>query len=270
MKKLSLIWKKKSLLFILMTAMCVMLWSCSDDDDPVVEDEEEEQEEEEEDVQVVLSFDGRLTDAETYFQAEDGEAFGDWGYYQSSFTDNDGLANFTHFYASWGFGGGFTYTNLTDVTTPGYNNLSAITGEGVSSEIYLTASTANEVTITNLDTDTYQFVGAYITNSTYAYLAIAEGDDGNTPAYAAQFGDDDWFILTATGYTAEGEEIASLDFSLATGTDFVTTWTWFDWTSISSASYITFSMSSSDTGDYGMNTPAYFCIDGITLVDPAE
>ena len=37
---------------------------------------------------------------------------------------------FTHSYTpESGFAGGFTYTNKTDITTPGYTNLSAITGK---------------------------------------------------------------------------------------------------------------------------------------------
>ena len=304
MKKLSFIWKMKTLSFIMMTALCVTLWSCSDDDDDVTADTEEEQtatdeeddssdtteetdeetteetdEEtgEEEDTEVaaqeyICDFEGLLTEEETYFQAEDGEAFGEWGYYQSSFTDIDGLANFTHFYASWGFGGGFTYCNTTDTTTPGYTNLSAITAGGYDGgTTYLTASTANEVTVTNLNPDANLFKGAYITNTTYAYLAMAEGDDGNGDyAYVTKFDDSSYFTLTATGYTAEGEEIASLDFALATGTDILDEWSWFDWTEIGSAAYITFSMDSSDTGDYGMNTPAYFCLDDVTFIEATE
>ena len=293
MKKLSFIWDKKSLSFIMLTALCVTLWSCSDEDDEVITETEVEVSDDSDDTdstedtddtsaeeeitevvsqEYVCDFEGLLTEEETYFQAEDGEAFGEWGYYQSSFTDIDELANFTHFYASWGFGGGFTYCNTTDTETPGYTNLSAITAGGYDGgTTYLTASTANEVTITNLNADAYLFKGAYITNTTYAYLAMAEGDDGNGDyAYVTKFDDSSYFTLTATGYTADGEEIASLDFALATGTDILAEWSWFDWTDIGEAAYITFSMDSSDTGDYGMNTPAYFCLDDVTFIEPAE
>lgn len=46
------------------------------------------------------------------------------------------------------------------------------------------------------------------------------------------------------------------------------TWQWFDWSGIKEADYITFEMSSTDNNDNGqMNTPSYFCLDGITLIE---
>lgn len=243
--------KKLSILF--MTLLSVTLWSCSDDDDAKAE--------------LTVSFENSLTAAESTFQGTGGEPFGEWGYYVTSFKDHQQLVEFSHYYAPWGFGGGFTYTNTTDVNTPGYTNLSAITGKGQNGKVYLTAATANEVRLTNLQPATYQFKGAYITNTTYAYLAMHDGNDGNTPALVKKFGADDWFKLTATGYTVSGSKVGSVDFYLAQGTDIVNTWKWCDWSAIATADYILFSLSSTDNGEWGMNTPAYFSIDGVTLVE---
>ena len=54
-------------------------------------------------------------------------------------------------------------------------------------------------------------------------------------------------------------------------TEIVNTWQWFDWSSIKNADYIKFEMSSTDNSEYEgvsyMNTPSYFCLDGITLIE---
>ena len=69
-----------------------------------------------------------------------------------------------------------------------------------------------------------------------------------------------------------GTEIGRVDFYLADyrnkKTEIVNTWQWFDWSPIANASYITFELSSTDNNPKGeMNTPAYFCLDGITLIE---
>lgn len=247
--------KKISLLLLLSVfAFC----GCDDSDDETA-------------IDVVVSFEGLLTEDESEFTTTAGEL--DGYYYQTEFQDPKGLLEFTHYYSSWGFGGGFTYTNKTDTETAGYSNISAITGTGKNGSVYLTSNASSYTTaqITNLDTDTYKFKGAWITNTTYAYLAIKDGNDGNTQPMVTQFSDGDWFKITATGYQSNGTQIGSVEFYLADyqngASSIVNTWQWFDWTSIADAAYIQFALSSTDTGDYGMNTPSYFCLDGVTLTE---
>ena len=54
-------------------------------------------------------------------------------------------------------------------------------------------------------------------------------------------------------------------------TEIVNTWQWFDWSSIKNADYIKFEMSSTDNSEYEgvsyMNTPTYFCLDSIKLIE---
>ena len=119
--------------------------------------------------------------------------------------------------------------------------------------------------------DIYQFKGAWITNATYAYLAIKDGNDGSATPMVRKFENNDWFKLTAVGYDAQKNEIGRLDFYLADyrdgKTEIIKTWQWFDWTALADADYITFELSSTDNGKWGMNTPAYFCIDGVSLLE---
>lgn len=189
----------------------------------------------------------------------------------SAFTSGD--ATFSNNYnASWGSWDGFAYSNMTDTTTPGYGNqFSAITGGGVNGSSnygvsYMGYSTPPTITYTSSGA----ISGMYVTNTTYAYLSMRDGD-----AYAKQFGgtsgdDADWFKLTING-SSGGVSAGSVDFYLAdyrfadNSQDYIINdWTWVDLSGLGNVDTLTFSETSSDTGAYGMNTPAYFALDDVT------
>ena len=76
----------------------------------------------------------------------------------------------------------------------------------------------------------------------------------------------DWFKLTIKGYYLKAET-AAVDVYLA---DFrnnksflMKDWQKVDLTALGKVDSVAFSFSSSDNGDFGMNTPAYVCIDNI-------
>ncbi|MBM4355857.1 MAG: DUF4465 domain-containing protein [Deltaproteobacteria bacterium] len=112
--------------------------------------------------------------------------------------------------------------------------------------------------------------GVFVTNSTYAYLAMTAGDD-----YSKKFGgvdgtDPDWFLLTIAGQDGQGKETGKVEFYLAdfrdddAGKDYVIgDWTWVDLTSLGTVTELSFTLSSSDVGDFGMNTPAYLALDQV-------
>ena len=107
--------------------------------------------------------------------------------------------------------------------------------------------------------------GCYLTNNAYAYLSMKNGEN-----YTKQFGQGDWFKLTITGKDANGEATGSVDFYLADlrsdneADHFILDeWRWCDLTSLGAVSRLDFNMSSTDNGDWGMNTPAYFCMDNL-------
>lgn len=101
--------------------------------------------------------------------------------------------------------------------------------------------------------------GMYVCNNVYALASMKEGD-----SYAGDpFGKDDWFKLTIGG-SLEGQAVdATVDFYLAQGTDFVTAWTYVDLSKLGKVDELNFTLTGSRTGDYGLNTPAYFCIDDL-------
>jgi hypothetical protein len=225
---------------------------------------------------IVINFEGLLSGANQEFAASNGVKVNDEDfYYQANFTEPLHILQFKHYYNEGGFGGGFTYTAYTDVNTPGYSNLSAIAGKGKSGSVYLTSNT-NSFTparITNLQSGKYKFTGAWVTNATYGYLAVKEGNDGGGEwsVIKGKFTTGDCFILTATGYDSNDQSIGEVSVYLADfrngKSDVINNWSWIDFIPLASAEYIEFEMSSTDMGTYGMNTPSYFCMDDIMLTE---
>ena len=103
--------------------------------------------------------------------------------------------------------------------------------------------------------------GFYITNSSYAYTSMANGD-----GFAKKFGKGDWFKLTITGFDADNNETGSKEYYLADLRDEATAyiindWRYVDLSGLGKVAKIGFALSSTDGGSWGMNTPAYFCFD---------
>ena len=115
--------------------------------------------------------------------------------------------------------------------------------------------------VTVLGDETAVVPGFYITNSSYAYNSMTGGD-----SFAKKFASGDWFLLTITGYDAAGEVTGTKEYYLADLRDaskayIINDWRYVDLSSLGKVKKIGFALSSSDTGDWGMNTPAYFCFD---------
>ena len=197
---------------------------------------------------------------------------------------NDG-AHFNNTYnASFGSWSGFAVSNTTDTTTPGFGNqYSAYTGGGAGgSSQYAVGYVPNPIfssdpnptisfgKVTNLNGYT-----AEITNTTYAALSMLNGD-----SFSKQFGgvtgdDPDFFLLTITGYNGATAG-NSVDFYLAdyrfadNSQDYIVDeWTSVDLSAIGSADSLQFSLTSSDVGGSGINTPTYFALDNIVVPEPS-
>lgn len=174
----------------------------------------------------------------------------------------------THSFGDWGFGEGFTYTSGTDKTTPGYTNLSAITGKGVKTNTYFTANTGGiaygglVAEISFKDGKAYNAEECYVTNSTYAYLAIKDGNDGNPTPYVKEWTADDQFTLNITGFNGS-VETGSVDVILAKGkNNILNTWQQVDLKKLGKITKIVFKTTSTDP-----MTPSYFCLDQLTVTE---
>ncbi len=188
-----------------------------------------------------------------------------------------GGARFSNNYnAAWGSWDGFSYSNITDTTTQGvaaqYN---AIAGAGQGGSANYAVAYVGWVSPPVLTLDTPGVVGGlYVTNTNYAYYSMLNGD-----AFAKKFGgqsgnDRDWFVLTITGKNANGAATGKVDFYLAdyrsadNSNDYIVKrWEYVDLTPLGEVKSLEFTLSSSDVGDWGMNTPASFAID--TIVGPS-
>lgn len=215
----------------------------------------------------VSTFDDADLDGEDYWNGDDLSGGFNSG---SAYFIN----NYNETYDSWD---GFAFSKVNDNTTAGYNNqYSAYTGIGVNESqnygvAYVNAYTGSLPTVSITNTTTGNIIpGFYVTNNTYAALSMLNGD-----AYAKKFGgengnDKDWFKLTIRGIDAEGNYTNPIEFYLAdyrfedNSKDYIIDeWTWVDLTSLGEVIGIDFNLSSSDNGMFGMNTPAYFCIDDL-------
>jgi hypothetical protein len=87
----------------------------------------------------------------------------------------------------------------------------------------------------------------------------------NGDGFAKKFEKGDWFKLIITGYNNE-EVTGTKEYYLADLRDEATAyiindWRYVDLSGLGTVTKLGFELDSSDSGDYGMNTPAYFCFD---------
>ncbi len=186
-----------------------------------------------------------------------------------------GACNFINVYDTTFFSwSGFAYSNKQDTITASWSNqYSCIKGKGVlGTSNYALAYVYNEpkAIISNQQSKGYS-KGMYVTNSTYTYMSMLNGDP-----YCKKFGgisgnDSDWFKLSIIGYhypqipDTISFYLADYRFSNNALDYIIKEWTWVDLTSFNNVDSLGFFLSSTDNGTWGMNTPAYFCVDNLTI-----
>ena len=206
-----------------------------------------------------------------------------------------GLAKFRFFHDT-NFDYGFMYSNnrndtAIDQSKLETSTLSAITKGGMNAPDtggtnYAVAFVAQNwlgdfsnmpVEITFKDDKSYAVSGFYVTNCTYAYLSMRDGD-----MFAKKFGgttgnDPDYFKLLIWGEKQDGSKTDTIEFYLAdfrsndNSRDYIVkNWRWVDLNKLGKVKKLRFNLASSDVGSWGMNTPAYFCIDNLTIIPDAQ
>ena len=185
--------------------------------------------------------------------------------FNNEFTDEFG-------FDSWS---GWAYSNVLDQETSGSGNeYASIAGSGTGANgIYGVAYVDSFTPVfprVDLPEGTYP-VSMTVTNTTYAYFSMLEGD-----SFAKQFSveDEDWFRMDIRGLDAQGNETGIVPFYLA---DFrfaneedayiIDDWAAVDLSALGEETRaLEFALSSSDVGDFGMNTPAYFAMGDLAVV----
>lgn len=176
----------------------------------------------------------------------------------------------TSYDPEWESWSGFAISNHSDTETRGYQNqYSCISGSGA-------GGSENFALLYTWASDTIEFIipekitGISFSNSTWAYYAMLEGD-----LFSKQFGgdsgdDSDYFNLNIKAIDEAGHMSLNATLNLAdyrftnNAEDYIANaWTEVDLSDAGFVKYLVLSFESSDTGDFGINTPTYVCIDNI-------
>ena len=187
---------------------------------------------------------------------------------------------FNPVYGSWS---GWSYSRETDNHSPGFTNqYSAYPGGGASeSEKYGVAFSSLNGGGVGSYPEIFLPPGKIphsikVTNTTYAALSMLDGD-----AFSKKFGGPtgdapDWFRLSVIGLDAAREPVGEVEHYLADyrptnpAEDYVLdVWQKVDLRPLASreVAILQMQLHSSDTGPFGMNTPAYFAADDLVLTN---
>ena len=112
---------------------------------------------------------------------------------------------------------------------------------------------------------TFTPVGVYVCNHPWPYYGCVHGD-----GFGSAFAEGDYFELIAHGVDAEGNETTtSINLVEFTNGELhaLNDWTFFDLSSLGEVESVYFTLNSTDSGAYGMNTAAYFCMDKFMVED---
>ena len=165
-------------------------------------------------------------------------------------------------YGSWS---GFAYSNrkATSFETMTPDQYNSAVGNGYdNSENFAVAYNSGEIKVLNSPLTGDSIRGFYITNNAWAADCVKNGS-----GTARKFEKGDYLKVILTGTKADGTT-AEVDYYLA---DYrsakeadhycLDTWQWVDLRPLGEVTSISFSLDGSDSGQWGLNTPAYFCLD---------
>ena len=202
---------------------------------------------------------------------------------ESSFTSGPLSFEYTGAEYSWS---GFAYSNLSSLNgeyTHDQFASASLTGMDGDSTNYAVAFVNSDwlggtydpipSVIEVSDGSAASFSGFYINNNEMAYITMKEGSLYNKKFGGESGNDPDWFRVKIWGIRADNTTTEPIYHYLAdfrsgdNSLDFITnTWKWVDLQSLGMVTALQFVMESTDSGDFGINTPAYFCMDNLTVM----
>lgn len=181
----------------------------------------------------------------------------------SHFTSGNSMFQNTY-NSSWMSWTGFACSAKKDTKTIGYTNqYSTIAGSGaLNSKKFALAYGDASFTCKPDVNGNFSINSLMLTNSTYAYMDMQNG----TLGFSKKFTTDDWFKVIFKGFLNKATT-GSVEYYLAdfrNGKSFMAnTWNRVDLSALGKVDSVAISFSSTDNGSFGMNTPAYVCIDNI-------
>lgn len=198
--------------------------------------------------------------------------------YAGSFTSGNAVFPNLYLYDST-YGGywasGFAYSSMRDSVDGTFLNMySARPATGAEgSATYAIGQQGSVLKLTGAAAGK-AVMGAYFTNGSYGTYSMENGD-GFAKKFGGATGDDpDWFKVTVKAWFNGTLGNDSVDIYLAdyrfsnNDQDYILRdWQWFSLLSLGNADSLRFTLSSSDNGAYGMNTPPFFYFDQFKTAD---
>lgn len=205
--------------------------------------------------------------------------------YSNPFNDAGFDDNNIHFPYVWdtSFGGtwstGFAYSNKRDSVTSGWFNqysAKALTGYNGSDKYAVYWSGYGDPRCIRYNgKQEFKPVGCYVTNSTYTFNSLRDGDFVGKKFGGVTGHDSDWYYVAVHGYRNGVLLPDSLKFYLAdfrspdsTRDYIIKDWTYWNLNAMPVVDSLYFTLHSSDVGAFGINTPTYFCLDNLQVAMP--
>ena len=223
--------------------------------------------------ELVLDFDDLPVPVSGYFNGDPGTlspgqaVSTPWSSAGVSFANTFGIDSYGGFNYEYWYG--FAYSDVVNTTDPAFTNqYASYPGGGYQSSTYAVAYADGATIVLPVAT---KVAGMRIANTTYAALTMRDGDEYGFTAPLPAGG---WFATTASGKLA-GATTGTATFYLAdlrgaSPPGILATWAWFDLTALGTVDTIEFTFDGSDQGTFGLNTPAYFAMDDLTVTAVPE
>lgn len=193
-----------------------------------------------------------------------------WGGTVNEYTGffTSGILRCHNVFDDFGYGStswkGMACSRHTDMDSVGFGNQYSVystSGAGGSSKFAIMSGDSARCTFNYAVTVN----SLMINNATYPYLTMKDGKDG--AGFARKFTDGDFFRVTIAGINARGAVTDSIHVYLADFRDgkknICNTWTQIPLSRLGLVKSLVFTFTSTDSGVYGINTPAYACIDNL-------
>lgn len=220
-----------------------------------------------------VTFEGLLSPPNTFYRGD----FNQRGWTVGDLTFDNVLTDFGGGFIGWE---GWSYSNVVDTVTPGFENQFASAPGGGSDGMggihvggtYAVAFGSGAF----IDFAKPTIVqSADVTNTTYSRRTMEIGNFAAKPFGGTSGDDPDFFRVTLAGYTdvgLAGTETGSVTIDLADYTfsdnslDFILAdWMNVDLSSLGVVRSIGVSFASSDTGEFGINNPTYLALDNLQV-----
>lgn len=212
--------------------------------------------------QSTINFESLLSEPDTFLNGMDGsEGFN----LEGVFFPYEYNFEFDFWSGQWAVS-----TSTDDKTGNASNLYGAITGKGLSGQAYLIAQNPFSGAPLHFKTaQPIELLDVSITNTTYAYFVLRDGNQFSKAFGGVDGTDPDEFYLRWKGFL-DGKLTDSLDFHLAdfrfndAAEDYILdNWTNCELSELGVVDSVTIEFFSTDVGQFGINTPVFFAMDDL-------